>query len=153
MYQNAVRAAYPAPPELADRTVAAQISSFVCALAALCFFLSPITYFGYSEQPSAWTAWCVGALMFVLASTRLVRPASSTVASYINAALGVWVFCSPWIFGHYPTYLGLSINSMAVGAIVFGFSLFSAWFTRGLGRYRGFLVTEPVPAETFVPEL
>jgi hypothetical protein len=121
-------------PEVWDRLSAARFTSGFCALAAMSFFVTPVTFFGVSEQPYGTNAWLAGGLILVLALTRTLFPGGSTIASWSNAVLGVWVIVSPWIFS-YTDNLPLTVNSVGAGAAIIGLSLFSASFTRGLRAY------------------
>lgn len=131
-------------PEAQDRLTAARFTTFVTTLAAFCFFLSPVLYFGVSEQANAFNAWIIGGLMLALCIARLVTPAVTTFVSYTNAVLGLWVLISPWVFG-YTNYLGHWINDMTCGSIIIGFSLFSSTFTRGLVVWRTYTVPDAIP--------
>jgi SPW repeat len=117
------------PPEKQDRVIAAKTSSVVCLFAGLWFFVSPLAFFGVSEQRDGWNSWIVGALIFLVACARMRHPMNSTLASYINAVLGAWVFISPWVFG-YTADTGRFVNSLAVGLVVMFFALDSASVTR-----------------------
>ncbi len=116
-------------PDFMDRVVAARTSTLVTAMAAFWLVITPFTYFGYSEESSAWNAWLIGAAMLLLCGLRLLRPTISSWASWINAALGFWIFVSPWVFG-YVGYNSRTVSSTGVGATVIAFSIFSASFTR-----------------------
>ena len=121
----------PLRPQVWDRFTAARFTSTFSALAALSFFVTPITFFGVSEQSYGLNAILVGGLILVLAITRILWPGWSTAMSYVNALLGIWVIASPWLFG-YTDWLALTVNTVGAGAAIIGFSLFSASFTRVL---------------------
>jgi len=125
----------PTAPQVVDRIMAARFTSGFCALAALSFFVAPITYFGVSEQPYGWNSWLIGGVILTLAFTRILWPSWSTLSSLINAALGVWVMISPWVFD-YTDQLPLTVNCVGAGAAIVGLSLFSASFTRNLRSIR-----------------
>lgn len=98
-------------------------ASVICLLAGIWLFVSPWVYGAYMHG-NAWNAWVVGAAIFLLSCVRVYRPAFSTGISWVNLALGIWVFFSPWIYG----YLGNTdrfINSLCVGVIVVVFALAS----------------------------
>src|SRR5581483_6753350 len=89
------------------------------SLAVLCgvwLFLSPWIY-GVSGNASAWNSWIIGALIVISAGMRRIRPAAISL-SWINAALGVWTFVSPWVYG-YTRGDGRFVNSLCIGIIVF----------------------------------
>lgn len=103
---------------------AAKASSTICLLAGIWFFVSPWIY-GAFTIGSACNCWIVGGFMILFAIIRIARPAYSTIFSWVNTILGIWAFCSPWIYGYTDT-TGRFINSLCVGVIVFLFSLISA---------------------------
>src|SRR4051812_6476495 len=107
------------PPGDQDRSVAARNSSAICLLAALWFFVSPFAFFGYSEQASAWNAWIIGPVAFLVSCGRLLKPLHSTPLSWVNTALGAWIFVSPWVFGYNGNGVRLT-NSLSVGLVLIG---------------------------------
>ncbi len=113
-----------AAPERRDRMVAARTAGLMTIVATLWFFVSPFAYWGASNTSSAWNAWLVGALMFLLACARELRPLRTRILSKINAVLAVWVFISPWVYG-YTGYTGRFVNSLCVGLFVFAMSIAS----------------------------
>ena len=116
----------PSPlPENQDRIVAARTSSAICLIAAVWFFVSPFAFSGVSEQHNAWNAWLIGALIFVVSCARMVNPLHSTPLCWVNAILGAWILISPWVFD-YTANSPRFMNSLAVGAVIAGFALFSA---------------------------
>lgn len=133
-------------PEAQDRMIAARVTTLVTAIASFCFFLTPILYFGVSEDPSGWNAWLIGGLLMCSCLVRIVWPAVTTFVSYVNFVLGIWVLISPWVFG-YTWYLGHWINDMVCGSIIIGYSLFSSTFTRGLVVWRTYAVPDTIPPE------
>ncbi|HVW10733.1 MAG TPA: SPW repeat protein [Bryobacteraceae bacterium] len=100
----------------------AKPASVITLLAGVWLFVSPWVY-GASTQ-NAWNNWIVGALLFIFALIRL-NSTNSAGMSWINTALGAWVFASPWIYG-YTGNTGRFINSLCVGVIVFFASIISA---------------------------
>lgn len=118
-------------PQVWDRVIAVRFISGFSALAAFSFFLTPITFYGVSEQPYGLNAILAGGLLLTLALTRILWPGWSTVLSWINAVLGVWLVLSPWVFG-YSDWFALTVNSVGAGLAIIAFSIFSATFTRSL---------------------
>lgn len=102
----------------------AKAASTIVLLAGIWLFVSPWVY-GVGLKDNAWNAWCVGAALFILGCVRVARPAYSTVLSWVNMLLGIWVFFSPWIY-NYTGNEGRFINSLCVGVIVFVLSITSA---------------------------
>ena len=79
-----------------------------------------------SGTANAWNNWIVGALIIcILAAIRLGSPPFMSWVSWINCALGVWTFASPWIYG-YTGNTDRFANSLVVGVIVFVFAICSA---------------------------
>jgi hypothetical protein len=130
-----------ATPAMTDRIMAARFTSAITIMAGLWYFISPILYFGASEQPNALNEWTAGTLVILLATSRMLFPGPTTVASWINAGIGVWILVSPWICG-FSDYTSRMVNSLVIGSIVLGFSLFSGSFTRRL--------YEPVPGRDLI---
>jgi len=111
-------------PENSSGLVAAKAASTICLLAGIWFFISPWVYSG-ATNGNAWNNWIVGGFMILFSCFRLARPAYSANLGWVNLALGVWAFFSPWIYGYtgdQPKF----INSMCVGVIVFVLSIISA---------------------------
>jgi hypothetical protein len=110
--------------DTAKQMAAARAASTIVLLAGIWFFVSPWVYGAYTHG-SAWNSWIVGAIMFILGCIRISRPVYSTALSWWNMVLGIWAFCSPWIYG-YTGNTGRFINSLCVGVIVFILSIVSA---------------------------
>lgn len=105
------------PPNLNTRLGGIRAASAICLLAGIWFFVSPWVY-GAAGSGNAFNSWIVGAAMFLIGCLRISRPAYSTGFSWVNVVLGIWAFCSPWIYG-YTANTGRFINSLCVGVIVF----------------------------------
>lgn len=119
------------PPNVSDRIMAARYISVLTAVVGYAYLLTPILYFGASEQPNALNEWIVGGLVLCLALSRILYPARTTAASWTNAGLGAWMLVAPWICG-YSDYTSRTVHSIVVGCAVIGLSLFSGSFTRHL---------------------
>jgi hypothetical protein len=100
-------------------------ASAIALLAGIWLFVSPWVYGAYTHS-TAWNSWIVGGFIVLFALVRLGRPRYSAVLSWCNMVLGIWTFCSPWIYGYATTNMGRFINSLCVGFIVFVFSIVSA---------------------------
>lgn len=109
---------------VANRLQGVRAASTICLLAGIWFFVSPWVYGAYTNG-NAWNSWIVGAAMFVLGCVRVSRPAYSVALSWWNMVLGIWAFCSPWIYG-YTGNTGRFINSLCVGVVVFVLAIVSA---------------------------
>jgi len=102
-------------PGRIDAHPALGASSFA-VLCGVWLFLSPWIY-GASGNASDWNSWIVGALVVVLAALRRTHPAATRL-SWINSALAIWTFASPWIYG-YASGTGRFVNSLCIGVILF----------------------------------
>jgi len=100
-----------------------RVATAINLLAGIWLFISPWVYGAYTS-PNAWNSWIVGAVIVILAATRMSNP-SVTWMSWINCLLGIWTFASPWIYG-YTGNNGRFINSLVVGVIVFVLAILSA---------------------------
>jgi hypothetical protein len=103
---------------------AARASSTISLLAGIWFFISPWVYGSYTRAVG-FNNWFAGALIIIFSVTRLMRPAYSTAMCWANMVMGIWVFCSPWIYGYANTNAALFINSLVVGFVLFVFSVIS----------------------------
>jgi hypothetical protein len=106
--------------------------STVTLLAGLWLFVSPWVYKAYMA-PNAWNSWIVGAVIAILAISRLYN-VSYTWMSWINCLLGIWTFASPWIYG-YTGNEGRFVNSLFVGVIVFLLAVYNATTSHRTGQY------------------
>lgn len=89
-----------------------------------------IAAFSVAESQEAyWNDLIVGILVLVLAATRLSRPTEGTKpASWVNAAIGVWLIAAPFILG-YETDQEMW-NDIIVGVLVLVFAAWSASLPR-----------------------
>ena len=117
--------------ERRDDLISARAASIVCFVAGLWFFLSPWAYYGVSNDPNAWNAWLVGAIVVAFSIARACGPTHVTGFSYVNAVLGVWIFLSPFVIG-YTSDIPHVVNSLAVGIFVTTFSIVSVRSIRNL---------------------
>ncbi len=108
----------------ANHLTGVRAASTICLLAGIWFFISPWVYGAYTNA-NAWNSWIVGAAMFIIGCIRVSRPVYSSGVSWVNMVLGIWAFCSPWIYG-YTGNTGRFVNSLCVGVIVFVLSIVSA---------------------------
>lgn len=98
-------------------------ASSLSALFGIWLFLSP-WFYGVFGSASTWNSWIVGALVVVLAVMRRTHPAHTNL-SWINSALALWVFASPWIYG-YVRGDGYFVNSLCIGVFLFCTSIIGA---------------------------
>ena len=97
-------------------------SSFA-VLCGVWLFLSPWIY-GASGTAIAWNSWIVGALVVILAVLRRTHPAATRL-SWVNSALALWTFASPWVYGHVRAD-GLFVNLLCIGVILFSTAIIGA---------------------------
>jgi hypothetical protein len=91
--------------------------SAINVLLGIWFFVSPWV-FGVYTRPNAWNAWIIGAAIVIFAGIRAANPLSLRIFSWVNMALGICVFASPWVYS-YTANTGRFINSICVGIAVF----------------------------------
>jgi uncharacterized membrane protein len=106
------------------KSAMAKTTSTIALLAGIWLFISPWVYGSYM-QVNAWNSWIVGAAIFIIGVIRLASPPMGSWVSWVNCALGIWTFFSPWIYG-YSGYTGRFVNSLCVGIIVFICAIMSA---------------------------
>ena len=102
-------------PARVDAHPALGASSFA-VLCGVWLFLSPWIY-GAAGSAIAWNSWIIGAAVVILAVLRRTHPAATRL-SWINSALGLWTFASPWIYG-YVRGDGFFVNCLCIGVLVF----------------------------------
>lgn len=84
----------------------------------------------YTEAPTAamdWNVWLIGLAVIVFAGMALQE--LKAWEEWVNLALGMWLFLSPWIFG-YVDKAGMFWNSLIVGGAIAVFSGFALPLTR-----------------------
>ena len=114
-------------PTIESKHTGASIASTISLLVGIWFFISPWVY-GTFGDVNSWNSWIVGAAVVILAAIRLSMPMRTVGLSWVNCALGVWAFISPWVYS-YTMERGRFINSLCVGVILFIAALSSATST------------------------
>jgi len=105
------------PHETPHHASSVALTSTINLLAGIWLFVSPWVYGAYAN-PDAWNSWIIGAAIAILAAIRLGNPGGLRIFSWVNMALGVYVFFSPWIYA-YVGNTGRFVNSLCVGVLVF----------------------------------
>ena len=103
---------------------AAKTASAINIVAGLWFFVSPWVYGAYTNA-DAWNSWIVGAIIAIFAAIQYGNQVGIKFLSWINCFLGIWVFCSPWVYA-YVGNTGRFVNSLVVGVIIFVLALRAA---------------------------
>lgn len=120
----------PPPEDLGDSRSEIITVSGLNTLVGAWLVASPFVL-GYGAADSYWNPIVFGAIVMVLAVTRVTVPASRTVwVSVVNGVIGVWLFLSAF-------WLGVSgeaiTNSWIMGVFVLALASWSA-VTTGAGR-------------------
>jgi hypothetical protein len=98
-----------------DYAAQARTASGINILLGIWLIASPWV-FDYSGGPSVNSVF-VGALVAILAASRLASLRSSTGLSAINLILALWTIASPWVFG-YSTNVGAVRNNLLLGIAI-----------------------------------
>lgn len=107
------------------RVVQARAASGINILLGLWLLVSPWV-FGYHEGAAATlNSVIVGALIAILAASRLASFRTSVGLSWVNVLLALWTIASPWVYGYGANIGGVRDNvilgvAMAALAIVSG---------------------------------
>jgi hypothetical protein len=72
--------------------------NWLAALVGIWVFISPWVLGTTASAAAAWNAWILGAALVIVALAVLAT--SGYLADWINVALGVWLFISPWVLGY-----------------------------------------------------
>ncbi len=107
---------------------AARTASLIVLLAGIWLFVSPWVYGAY-HNPDSWNSWIIGGIIIGVAWVRLVYPLSMPGLSWFSMLLGIYVFCSPWLY-NYTGNTGRFINSLCVGVVVVAAGIASAINTK-----------------------
>jgi ABC-type multidrug transport system permease subunit len=67
------------------------------------------------QHPATMVLWIAAVLMFMSAYDILVLP--GVADEWLDAAVGVGVLLSPWLFGYSPL-LAASVNAVATGCVI-----------------------------------
>jgi hypothetical protein len=102
----------------------AKAASTISLLAGIWFFVSPWVYGSYTHGV-AFNNWFAAALIIIFSLARLGRPAYATAMCWANMVMGIWVFCSPWIYSYAGVEGARFVNSIIVGIVLFIASVIS----------------------------
>ena len=98
-------------------------ASSLTVLFGVWLFLSP-WLFGVAGTSGAWNSWIVGALLIIFGAIRRSHPALTSL-SWINSALAIWIFASPWIYG-YVRGDGFFVNTLCISILLFSTAIIGA---------------------------
>jgi hypothetical protein len=124
---------YPPGDSAAGGRGAVWFASGLNFLIGLWLIASPWIYGFTGNGAATWNRVIVGIIIAVFAGIRLVSALTTPWLSWVNAALGVWVFFSPWIFG-YAGNGGALWNSIVLGVVVV---ILGVWSALAGGSSRG----------------
>jgi hypothetical protein len=99
-----------------DYAAQARTASGVNILLGIWLVLSPWV-FGYSGTPAVMNSVIVGALIAVLAASRLASLRDSAPVSGVNLVLALWTIASPWVYG-YATNVGAVRDNVLLGVAI-----------------------------------
>lgn len=109
-------------------------ASGVNVLAGIWLIIAPWVL-GYTGGDPRWNDVIFGIIVAVFAFTRLAGGWYESWLSWINAAIGVWLFVAAWTIDSSST---ASVNDIILGVIVFVLAIWSASATDALrARRRG----------------
>jgi hypothetical protein len=111
----------PAPPP-PDWREEIETLSGLNVIAGIWLIIAPWVL-GYSGRDPRWNDVVFGAIVGVLALIRISGAYRETWLSWINAAIGVWLFIAAWTIDHTGTAGG---NDIILGVIVFLLAVGSA---------------------------
>ena len=113
------------PPRVTDAMIAMRVPSLVVFLASTWFMVTPLAYYGVSNDLTSLNYWLVGLLLVCSSILRLWFPLPTVGFSWFNMVGGLWVFVSPWVF-NYTSETGPFINTLCLGVIITAMSIASA---------------------------
>ena len=94
----------------------AHLASLVNVLAGIYLFLSPWIFPANLNTAGAWNAVVAGFVVAILAFDHMSL-IDQFWLSWINAAVGVWIIISPWVFG-YSADIGMTWSCVITGLVV-----------------------------------
>ena len=104
---------------------ASKSATSIALVLGLWCLVSPWVYGSYL-LPDAWNSRIIGFVITVFALIRLGTADLKRTqwVSVINCMLAIWIIVSPWVL-QYENNTDRLINSLCVGALLFGAALFS----------------------------
>jgi hypothetical protein len=99
-----------------DYAAQARTASGINILLGIWLIVSP-WMFGYSGTPAVMNSVMVGALISILAGSRLASLRDSAGLSAVNLILALWIIASPWVYGYAANVGGVRDNVLLGVAI------------------------------------
>jgi hypothetical protein len=100
----------------------ARIASCINVLLGIWLIASPWV-FDYGGRPAVVSTVMVGALIAIIAASRLASMRSTAGLSGVNLLLAVWTIASPWLYG-YAANVGAAWDNVILGIVV---ALLAIW--------------------------
>jgi hypothetical protein len=111
-----------APPAGGDWRSAVMTASGLNVLAGIWLIIAPFVL-GYGDGDPYWNDIVFGAIVAVLGLARVSGAYRAAWLSWINAAIGAWIFISAWWLDDTST---AAWNDVIAGAVIFVLALLSA---------------------------
>jgi len=99
-----------------DYAAQARTASGINILLGIWLIASP-WIFGYIGRPAVMNSVIVGALIAILAASRLASLRDSAILSGVNLILALWTIASPWVYG-YASNVGAVRDNILLGVAI-----------------------------------
>lgn len=111
------------------RTSPAAAPSGLNVIVAIWVIISPWVLGFNNYHDMTWNLVICGAVVLILSGIRLWGPAIMSSLSWINAAIAIWIFISPWVFAE--SGVGSILwNCVSCGVVIFLLAVWSAVMTQ-----------------------
>ncbi len=108
---------------LRDYAAQARAASTLNILLGIWLIASP-WIFDYGGRPAVLSSVMAGALIAIIAASRLASLRSTAGLSGVNLLLAVWTIASPWLC-EYTANVGAVLDNVILGVVVAALALFS----------------------------
>jgi hypothetical protein len=116
-----------------DRMGQVVVASGINLILGLWLIIAPFVLGFSGYRHSEWNCIVVGVIVATLAAIRIWGGRAASWLSWINAALGLWLIVSPWIYNN-SNVNAILWNDIIVGAIIVVLGAWSALATEMLAR-------------------
>lgn len=96
-----------------------RLMSGINMVTALWLFISPFGLFYANIGQALWNSLMVGAVVFILAVTRMNNPMKHIRFSWMNSILGLWLIISPFLLG-YGNFSDVPYSTATWNHLIFG---------------------------------